>query len=174
VRDWDISTKILNTQQPLCLIFTPYPLIMSDVSLSCFVRPIFSAEITCFFSRSPKKTFVDFWCEICFAQAGRMPFLSPNQQCKVVITTTTRFRFDFDSSAGRPRYYHSTTRRQDGPLQRGLNIINSFSVTAASSLRHCDLNDLRLAVEWPSNSRRVVVLTTCLKASFIFWCIVSK
>jgi len=38
-------------------------------------------------------------------------------------------------------------------------------VTAASGLRHCDLNDLWQAVERPSSRSRIVVVTTALLAN---------
>jgi len=40
-------------------------------------------------------------------------------------------------------------------------------VTAASVLRHCDLNDLWYAVERASNRSRIVVVTTALSSRTI-------
>ena len=57
----------------------------------------------------------------------------------IILHTVTKLRwwshlrFDFHSTAIRPRYDHSTT--DDVTTVQ-------VSVTAASGLRHCDLNDL--------------------------------
>jgi len=37
-------------------------------------------------------------------------------------------------------------------------------------LRHCDLSDLRLAVEWPSNRNRIVIVTTALESRIAVRC----
>ena len=65
----------------------------------------------------------------------------------------------FDSTNIRPRYDHGTTYITNGLLHCGVNKkINKWvGVTAASELRHSDLNDLWWAIKWPSNGRRIEV-----------------
>jgi len=90
---------------------------------------------------------------------------------KAVVTTTIRLRFDCDSTALRPfddlRYDRQPIPVR-GLLHWGLNKWTGQRATAsASGLRHCDLNDLWWAVEWPSNGRRITAVTTAFMLNVI-------